>query len=179
MRTAVLQAALEIDGFMTAAELAWLAEQARTHTRILEIGSFRGRSTVAMLEATSGTVTSVDPFDSPVQSWHEYLAPRDWAGVRADFLANTAPYAAKLFHVERASDLPPGDFDFIFIDGEHDTASVLFDLDTYWPRLAPCGLFSGHDWGHPGVTPAVLARFPKASITRPVGLIWTIQESPR
>ena len=36
--------------------------------------------------------------------------------------------------------------DVVYVDGSHDTRSVLHDLETWWPRLRPGGLLCGHDY---------------------------------
>lgn len=51
-----------IDGFMYIDELCWLAEQAHEQANILEIGSWKGRSTRAMADNSKGHITVIDPF---------------------------------------------------------------------------------------------------------------------
>ena len=36
--------------------------------------------------------------------------------------------------------------DFVFIDGSHAYRDVRDDLDAWWPKLSPRGLFCGHDY---------------------------------
>jgi hypothetical protein len=49
-----------IPGWMTHAELDWLAQQASLHQNIVELGSFRGRSTMAICDNAAGKVTAID-----------------------------------------------------------------------------------------------------------------------
>jgi hypothetical protein len=37
-------------------------------------------------------------------------------------------------------------FDWIYIDADHRYASVLADLQAFWPKLRMSGIFSGHDY---------------------------------
>ena len=37
-------------------------------------------------------------------------------------------------------------FDFIYIDAGHQYANVKRDLNLWWPKLKPGGLFAGHDY---------------------------------
>ena len=55
-----LDKALSIPGWMTVTEFCWLAEQATKHLRIVEIGSYLGRSTRALADNTPGWVLAVD-----------------------------------------------------------------------------------------------------------------------
>ena len=58
----------EIPGWMSAEELQWLFEQAGQHENIVEIGSWMGRSTHALLTGTKGKVIAVDTFQgSPAE----------------------------------------------------------------------------------------------------------------
>src|SRR5689334_9855287 len=55
--------ALPLPGWMTEAELSWLAEQAMSRVRILEIGSWCGRSTRVLGDHTPGSVYAVDQWN--------------------------------------------------------------------------------------------------------------------
>jgi hypothetical protein len=56
----ILANALAIDGWMSEREVAWLAHMAAQHHRIVELGSWKGRSTRALGDNTPGTVWAVD-----------------------------------------------------------------------------------------------------------------------
>jgi hypothetical protein len=45
--------------------------------------------------------------------------------------------ASKLF--------PDGFFDFVYIDGDHSEV-VIEDVKAWYPKVAPGGMLSGHDW---------------------------------
>jgi predicted O-methyltransferase YrrM len=54
----------------------------------------------------------------------------------------------------------PESVDFCFIDGDHQYASVMADLQAWWPRIKPGGVLAGHDYRQSApwlleVTPAV------------------------
>ena len=70
-----------------------------------------------------------------------------------------APYDVKFMKMtslEAADILENNSLDFIYIDALHDYHNMLADAYAWYPKLRKGGIFSGHDWGHHGVTKAVL-----------------------
>lgn len=66
--------------------------------------------------------------------------------------------------VERFRD---SQLDFVYIDGDHSPVSVMFDVLSWWPKVASGGVLAGHDWlneWRPGVEAAV------RSVADPLGL---------
>lgn len=49
-----------------------------------------------------------------------------------------SPAAANLFPTEL--------FDFIYLDANHSETAVAHDLEAWWPKLKPGGIFAGHDY---------------------------------
>jgi len=124
-----------------------LAELARGRS-VLEIGSYYGRSTIA-LASTAALVHSVDPHDGgPVES----------PGTLPEFLAGLERHALRekvVVHVGRSTQIVPllrdGSFDMVFVDAMHQRPEV--DVDLY---LSACVLRAGgclalHDYGRDGV----------------------------
>lgn len=139
----------DIEGWLRPSEGKELAELARGK-RVLEVGSFCGRSTVCMAR-TAEHVTAVDYFDG-----RGTPEPRD---TLADFQKNIKRYdvADKVTAVNPDDEIS-GEYDLIFIDGSHDRESVAADIEKYLPLLAPDGLMAFHDYqepAHPGVAEAV------------------------
>jgi hypothetical protein len=60
---------------------------------------------------------------------------------------------------EATDHVPNESLDFVFIDANHAYESVIEDLDLWYPKVKPLGLFSGHDWSSFGVRPALLEFF--------------------
>lgn len=58
----------------------------------------------------------------------------------------------------------PASVDFVFIDGDHSTESVLLDIDSWKPKLKFGGIMAGHDYDHPSVRTAVNKRFDKVVV---------------
>jgi predicted O-methyltransferase YrrM len=148
-----LARALTIEGWMNESDLTWLAEHVPGHKVVVEVGSFLGRSTTALLDnASEGTVVyAVDDFYGPREPEIEYSAERR-SEFYETFLANMREYidedrlrVIKANHNDFriGSDLRP---DMVFIDGAHDAVSVVRDITLWLPRLLPGGLLSGHDY---------------------------------
>jgi len=157
--------ASQIDGWMTERELAWLAMQASQRRRIIEIGSYQGRSTRALADNTPGTVYAVDVW--AIGDWAKEI---DWMAKKFEelgpefvfdgFRSNMEPHIEtgkvvpiRSTSVAAAVDLCDEEFDMIFIDGAHDYDSVITDI-VMWQPLAT-GLLCGHDYDHPQVARAV------------------------
>jgi FkbM family methyltransferase len=45
-----------------------------------------------------------------------------------------------------ARDVPDGSLDFVYIDANHAYGPVLADMDAWWPKIKPEGIFAGHDF---------------------------------
>jgi hypothetical protein len=52
--------------------------------------------------------------------------------------------------LEAARRIGDGELDFVYLDARHDEHSVLEDLEAWYPKLRPGGVFAGHDYldGH-------------------------------
>lgn len=159
---------LDIPGWMSIDELAWLEEQARAHRRILEIGSHHGRSTRRIADTTPGVLRCVDIWENK-----EALA-----GFRAN-LAGHIDSGKVIMHRGPAHRILTRDFansdirfDWIFIDAAHDFANITSDIRDSLPLLEPGGMLSGHDFHEawPGVIQAVNDLVP--GFRRGGGSIW-------
>ena len=159
--------ALAIPGWMDPPDLTWLAESAAKAVRIVEIGSWKGRSTRALADHTAGVIYAVDPWGGPylgaknrplklrtaVRPSFE-LALRDHirAGRVVALQATSAAAAPQLFEQFGRT------FDLAFIDGDHRGASVLEDIALARTLVRVGGVISGHDYNCPDwpeVGPAV------------------------
>jgi predicted O-methyltransferase YrrM len=179
-----IEKALKINGWMDPPELKWLAEQATTHTRIAEVGSWQGRSTRALADNTSGIVYAVDTWEgTAAPGLQEEVHKKLLEGKPAEFLmdtfnANMAGLdnvcALRKTSLEAASGWGSSPlFDMIFIDASHDYVNVKADILAWRPLLVPGGLFCGHDYDPqhwPEVIKAVDELFPNRK--NAPGSIW-------
>jgi SAM-dependent methyltransferase len=178
------------DGWMTEAELLWHAQTAERHQRIIEVGVWKGRTTLVLAEHSPGRIWAVDHFGGvpmdPVQQdvlYAEAEAENGPTKVCAEFCANLAPYIEtgrvvpvfmdSLAAADHLLAAHGATFDWIFIDGDHRYESVRRDIEAYRRLLAPGGLLSGHDLHWKDVRRAVDDLVP--GWTKPSGTrIWTV-----
>jgi Methyltransferase domain len=163
-----IERAKSIDGWMNNEELTFLAEQAKLHSNIVEIGSWKGRSTRALIDNAAGQVTAVDTWaasDSPSMAWVKNViaSKPDPNWVRAEFDRNTGGTTnlrtLQMTSLAAAVQLQDERFDMIFIDGDHDIEPVYQDILAWKNLLVPGGLLCGHDAKDPSVTAAVIRAF--------------------
>ncbi len=156
--------ALKIEGWMSEAELEWLANAASPMKSVVEIGSYKGRSSVAFMVACAGHVYCVDKWKF---------------GSRDAFFQNTEPYRSERVSViekeskDAIEDVPS--VDMVFIDGEHTFDEVTHDVKAWLPKARR--LICGHDYGdemHLGVAQAVDSTFP-AGVERGPGTLWFVR----
>lgn len=164
--------ALPIFGWMSEEELTWLAEHARTCSTIVEVGSYHGRSTVAMAANSAAQIWAVDTWNGPVTAGSQIQV--DDAAFRA-FSDNTRPYPNT--HAIRDTSLTAAAgftqlADMIFLDASHAYEDVAADIEAWRSKVRPGGILCGHDYGTwPGVKQAVDERFTSINLT---GSIWSV-----
>jgi predicted O-methyltransferase YrrM len=117
----------------------------RPNLRVLEIGSYEGRSAIWFLENVvtdpSATLTCVDPW-----WWRE-------DELRFDHNLLVSGHAARVTKLKGPSDevlppLPHDSFDLIYVDGSHRAMNVLMDGALAWQRVKPGGMviFDDYRW---------------------------------
>jgi len=176
--------ALAVEGWMAEEELLWLAEQARSHRVIVEIGSFLGRSTLALASNTIGVVYALDDWRGPrdatagVSKWREETGQAFVEHGYEAFIHNIDGY--QNIRPRRCDHAAPPDVpqpDMVFIDGSHEYPDVRRDILYWQARLAPDGLLCGHDYNWDGVYQAVGELLPFAKSV-PGTSLWYWQNSP-
>jgi len=138
--------ALAIKGWMFHEELIWLAKTARELHRIIEVGSYMGRSTIVMLDNSEAHLWCVDSWDCAYTT-----AP----AIRKGFLENIQNQKDRVTILQMQSDEAavqlmdlhgPNSFDMVFIDGGHGYEVVKADILDYTPLVRTGGIISGHDY---------------------------------
>lgn len=166
------------DGWMTEQELEWLKQAAAQCESVVEVGSWKGRSTKALLEGCKGTVTAVDHFEgSDDYGDHTFTIGRA-EPVYDIFMRNVGHYTnlivMRMSSEEAASSLNGDRADMVFIDSDHRYSQVKAEIDRWLPKTKK--VICGHDYGDgwPGVKKAVEEKFEKFYVC---GSIWYAEVS--
>jgi len=127
----------------------------------VELGVWYGTNSGHLLEecANIRKLFGVDPY-LPYKDWNREItqemidAAKNSAvdiytrfNNRAELLPTTSQHAATFF--------TPDSLDFIFVDGDHSYERCVEDLELWYSKIRPGGLFSGHDFSLPGVNKAI------------------------
>jgi hypothetical protein len=176
-----LERALNTPGWFSEPEMEYIATIAEKSKVIVEIGSFKGRSTLALAQNTSGIVYAVDHWEgSPEHKDHLSGYPRGWLfdefTVNLEGITNVWPISRSSAQTAAWFRATGRTADFVFVDGSHDFASVKNDIENWMPLLADGGVLAGHDYGDgwPDVEKAVKLLVPKFRLV-PGGSIWTTE----
>jgi predicted O-methyltransferase YrrM len=146
-----------VEGWLTdgQARCLWDAASAvQPGGRIVEIGSFRGRSTIVLATARSDGVelVAIDPHGGGDRGPQE-IAP-DAAAGEADYVAfhdnlRRAGVEELVRHVRQPSaaalEAVAGPIDVLYVDGAHRYAPARSDIERYGERVAPGGAMLIHD----------------------------------
>lgn len=164
-----LAAIEDVDGWLTAPQARRLYAAARACPpggRIVEIGSFRGRSTIVLASAApaGAEVIAIDPHAGTDRGPREIVghdrAAREDRLAFADNLAR-AGVAGRVRHVAafsaEALALVPGRVDLLYVDGAHRYGPARADLRDWGARVGAGGTLLVHDaFSSVGVTLAIL-----------------------
>lgn len=150
---------IAIPGWMEPEALRWLGFEASRHERIVEVGSWQGRSTKAMALMTEGVVFSVDnltgekshPVEDLNGAFRSHLAD-EIADGKVRVMRGASEFIAA-----RWLGGPP---DMVFIDGDHTYPAAMRDMAA-WKRVAPEALFCGHDFSMATVKRSLEEVFPE------------------
>ena len=167
--SAVMKSWLEIDGWFLVDEgnaLMYLAKG----KDCLEIGSYKGRSTVA-LASVANSVFAVDTFKA---SGDGQVQMSDFTTLD-EFLSNTKDFNNVEYGAGRSQDILPSidrKFDLVFIDGMHSYEQVKLDIELCWDLVKDDGFFAFHDYAHPPANRAIVEIFDKKKLSSMYDLAW-------
>jgi predicted O-methyltransferase YrrM len=140
----------EIEGWLSDREAQILYRTARrlpAASRVLEIGSWKGKSTYCIASGLrDGIIYALDPFDGSD-------VPKHLAGAMPlldQFKHNLGRGLMERVEIKRGRSADfAGTFqnlDFVFIDGDHSIAACRYDYETYGPAVKQGGWLAFHDY---------------------------------
>jgi predicted O-methyltransferase YrrM len=145
-----------IAGWISEPELQWLHSTAKEMETIIEVGSWKGRSTHALLSGCPGTVWAVDHFEGNIGEEEARKEARE-KDIHAEFMANVGQFPnlrlLRMANLEAAKLFEDRSVDMVFIDGGHRYEEVKADLIAWLPKAKK--LICGHDYCWPSVKQAV------------------------
>lgn len=174
-----LNRAMRIKGWATKERLMVLARLAQNCHRIIEVGAYRGRSTLAIIDNAPQNMRMI-----VVDLWdYTYRGMRVTKKDFNAFLGNTRTVRNRItiyrmrsefaaHHIERIDGLHFADL--VYIDGAHDYETVKGDIEKYQKFLKPGSVLCGDDYhkSWPGVRKAVNEAFDKVKVKH---TIWQVQ----
>jgi predicted O-methyltransferase YrrM len=178
----ILREVADVEGWMTPGQGATLVDAARrcrAGGTIVEIGSFRGRSTIvlALAAPASATLIAIDPHagnDRGPQELDGFVdEAADDHAVFTDNLA-AAGVAERVRHLRMYSDAAlhevDGVVDVLYIDGAHRYGPARADIRAWGARVSDDGTMLIHDsFSSIGVTAAILRELVAGTRFRYVG----------
>lgn len=160
-----------LKGWMRDDEISVLKFLASKCRDVVEVGSWKGRSTKAFLESCKGTVFAVD---------HWLGSPNDVTAiapflpdVHAEFVKNVGHYENLVIRqghsLAIAETFADNSIDMVFIDAGHTYAECKADIEAWFPKCKK--IIAGHDYvrGHQGVIRAVNEKFSNINV---VDSVW-------
>ena len=149
-----------------------IVDQVPEDGKIVEIGSFLGRSThylaTSLLNANKLNVTiyCVDTFAG--SSEHANLnLPKDFSQIFRDNLEYyinrdmVIPMQGRSDDTKILEVFEEASIDYIMVDGAHEYEPVIDDIQNWWPKLKPNGVMFGDDYNLASVSQAVKKTLPE------------------
>jgi predicted O-methyltransferase YrrM len=154
------QAARKVPGFLSEDEgrfLGMVAACTPSQGSIVEIGSFKGKSTVMLAKVAKhyrlGPVVAIDPHNFNDPEFEEFRKVPN-ATTYDDFLRNLEAAGVsdmvdtrRNFSSEVAASWS-GPVRFLWIDGDHTYPGAKADFDGFFPHMSPDGMVAFHDALH-------------------------------
>ncbi len=163
-----LRAADAVEGNITVAELVVISQlvKAIRPARIFEIGTFDGRTTLAMADnAEQAEVltldlppSSIDATALRIEPHERHLIQKEYSGSRFTSVKGLDGRIRQLWGDSGAFDFSPyvGSCDFVFVDGSHAYDYVRNDTERALELVGVRGMVVWHDYDEwPGVTRAL------------------------
>ncbi len=133
----------------------WCDKIVKPNMVCVEVGSWKGLTAAILakrLRANNGVLYVIDPWTG-ISGTYDYARMND---VYQMFKANMVELNLwDCIHpmVMKSSDavkiFKDGILDYVFVDGDHMSGAVFFDVTNWYPKLKPEGIMAGHDYWTP------------------------------
>ena len=162
--------ASKINGWMSERELQWLSDRAKEHNLIVELGSYRGRSTRALGDSTKGKVIAIDHWQGephlPMEQEERDRLFKEFKANLSDLIENEKVVPVNVNHadvntVPMLAEIKP---DFVFVDGDHNQSRR--DIQTWLPKIILGGIIAGHDSTHIPIAKTVAELLPSFKLIK-------------
>jgi predicted O-methyltransferase YrrM len=176
---------LDVEGWLSLDEAHFLFELAEVaNGPIVEIGCYRGRSSIALACGASANVSSPKVFSiDPHEVFEGELGGRFGPDDRPAYYRNlvASGFAAKVSLINLPStkvasiwDQPVG---LLFVDGDHRYEAVRQDLEAWAPKIAPSAVIAFDDASAPGPRQVIAETLDSGSfkLLRSVGKITALK----
>ena len=149
----------KIDGFLKPIEalnLYKIARAFRNLSKVVEIGSWKGKSTNCIAKGLkNGKVYAIDPFDASGElgSKETYTKQKGEAALRNQFISNMSStgvidkveilqgYSSDFVDVDQVKEISS-----LFIDGDHSKEGTIYDYENYESKILSGGYIAFHDY---------------------------------
>jgi hypothetical protein len=170
-----LAKAESIQGWMTREELEWLYAAGTHMDTVVEVGAWKGRSTIA-LAASAKHVISVDTWQGTIAELGGMHAEALEHNIYLDWLENTAEFDNVKGLISRSVLAPEkivdDKVDMVFIDAEHTKDAVIADITAWRGKCSK--IICGHDFDRQQVRDAVFECFETSQVQKGAGSIWYV-----
>ncbi len=142
-----------------------MVEKANTQSHFVEVGCWRGRSTVYMAVEIINSNKNIkfdciDPYYfekfykeglNQYQQNPYYVENYELNAIYLEFIKNIEPVKNVVNHIKDFSTnaskkYKNNSLDFVFLDGNHLYKSVIADIDHWLPKIKIGGILAGHDY---------------------------------
>ncbi|MFA6039752.1 MAG: class I SAM-dependent methyltransferase [Candidatus Peribacteraceae bacterium] len=149
-----------LPGWLTGKEsflLYTLAQRCKGKGAIVEIGSWKGKSTVCLAQGsrdgTGGKVHAIDPFTGSSEHGQVYTFPEFRENIRRGGVEEWVVPVPKTSEAAHEGWNQP--VELLWVDGAHEFEWVDLDFRLWSPHLVPGGVIAFHDSTDPGVWPVI------------------------
>jgi hypothetical protein len=163
----------EFQGWMDSRELQWLYDRAAESESVVEIGSWKGRSTHALLSGCKGPVFAVDHFKGNPDELQGAHREAIGGNIFSQFWQHVGHFenlvVMRMESTKASKFFAPRSIDMIFIDGCHTAEAFEADLTAWGPVCRT--ILCGHDVSYNSIK-EVFTKMKVSYCAVDVGSLW-------